>query len=177
MIVHLPRHTIMKSFFLLVASASAALATPTILPRITPEALAKLQQTSPMAKLVQASASESAQVARPEGESIIKQSVILHDGKNWTLVPQGAVVFIPEALKSRVDVKPIGNLLTFNAFLTANRGWVTTSDVSFNQAAGTEPVDPERAAHWAKQDKVVVAIHQGGPISIRLSPTPALTKK
>lgn len=84
------------------------------------------------------------------------------------MVPKGAVIFLPEAMKNRVNVKPVGTLLSWVDFLTKNRAWVTTNDVSFDQAAGSQPLPAERVAFWAKQDKVVVAVHQSGPISVRI---------
>lgn len=165
----------MKSTLLLCVLSSSALATVPITPRITPEALAKLQQNSPMTRL-QSPAKGEANVRRPEDQSIIKQSIILHDGANWTLVPKGAVIFLPEAMKSRVDVKPTGSLLSWTAFLSKNQAWITTADVSFEQATGKKPLQPERVAFWAKQDKVVIATHQSGPISVRVIEAPSPTK-
>ena len=166
----------MKASFLLIALVSGALAGPPVLTRITPQELSQLQQGSPMSQMEKPA--ESVTVARPENQSIIKQSMILHDGKNWTLVPQGAVIFLPAALKDRVDAKPVGRLLAFNEFLSINRSWITTNEVSFDQAAGTEPLPAERAGFWAKQDKVVIAVHQNGPISVQVAPqTPAITQR
>jgi hypothetical protein len=161
---------------LLAALATSALAGQPVLVRITPEALTKLQQGTPMTRLEKPAA--TTQVARPTEQSIIKQSMILHDGKNWTLVPKGAVVFLPEAMKSRVDAKPVGRLLPFAEFLTNNRSWITTNEVSFDQAAGTEPLPAERAAFWSKQDKVVIAVHQSGPISVTVGKAdPTITQR
>lgn len=117
-------------------------------------------------------AANAAPVARPDDQSIIKQSMILHDGTNWTLVPKGAVIFLPEALKNRVDVKPVGTLLPWMEFLTKNISWITTNEVSFDQAAGNVSLPAERVAFWAKQDKIVVAVHQSGPISVNIAKQP-----
>lgn len=157
----------MKPALLLCALAGSAFATVPVTPRITPGELAKLQQQSPMTRL-QAPANGGTGVRRPEDQSIIKQSLILHDGTNWTLVPKGAVIFVPEAMQSRVDVAPAGILLAWPAFLAKNRGWITTHDVSFEQASGKKPLQPERVAFWSKHDKVVIATHQNGPISVRV---------
>lgn len=159
----------MKTALILCALASSAFAATPVLVRVTPEALARLQQTKPMSRL-ETPTEGQAKVNRPNHQSIIAQSTILHDGKNWTLVPKGALIFLPEAMKSRVDVKPLGTLLTWTDFLTKNRAWITTNDVSFDQAAGTEAIPPERVTYWAKQDKVVIATHRQGPISVRLAP-------
>lgn len=167
----------MKTALILCALITAASANSPVLVPITPEALAKLQKTSPMTRLRQP-AKDEVTVARPNEQSIIKQSSILHDGTNWTLVPRGAVVFVPTAQKARVDVKPVGNLLSWADFLVKNRAWITTTDISFDQAAGNEPMPAERGSFWAKQDKVVVAVHQNGPISVRVASEPlSLTQR
>jgi hypothetical protein len=167
----------MKTALILCALTTAVFAGSPVLVQITPEALAKLQKTSPMTSLQQPRKDE-APVSRPGEQSIVKQSSILHDGTHWTLVPRGAVIFTPSALKARVDVKPVGTLLSWADFLVKNRAWITTTDISFDQAAGNEPMPAERAAFWAKQDKLVVAVHQSGPISVRIAPeTPSLTQR
>ena len=167
----------MKTALFLCVLANSTFAAVPILPPITPAELAKLQQDSPMT-LLQSPAKGEANVRRPEDQSIIKQSVILIDGTHWTLVPKGAVIFLPEAMKSRVDAKPVGTLLAWADFLTKNRAWITTNEVSFNQAAGTESLPVGRVAFWAKQDKAVIAVHQNGPISVRVSlETQAITQR
>ena len=166
----------MKTALILCALATHGLAVSPIVPRITPAALLKLQQNNPMMLLPKPVAGE-AKVTTPANQSIIKQSLILQDGKNWTLIPKGAVIFLPEAMKSRVDAKPIGHLLTFIDFITLNRNWITTNEVSFDQAAGNVPLPAERVSFWAKQDKVVIAVHQSGPISIRIAAEPQIITK
>jgi hypothetical protein len=161
----------MKTALFLCVLASHAFAIEPILVRVTPETLANLQARDPMIRLVKPAKGE-AKVVRPENQSIIKQSTILHDGQNWTIVPKGAVIFIPTEQKSRVNVKPVGTLLPWNEFFTMNRSWITTNEVSFDQAAGNEALPAERTAFFAKQDKIVVAVHQTGPISVRVAEQP-----
>ena len=158
----------MKATIFLSVLAVNALAAQPVLVRITPDALAKLQQSDPMSRLSKPAAGD-AKVAKPQNQSIIKQSTILNDGNHWTLVPKGAAVFIPVAMNSRVNAKPIGTLLTWIDFLTRNQSWITTSEVALDQAAGKNPLPAEHAAFWAKQDKVVIAVHQNGPISVHMT--------
>lgn len=158
----------MKTTLMLCVLANSAFAQLPIVPRITATALARLQSESPMT-LLESPAKGEATVRRPEGQSIIKQSMILHDGTNWTLVPKGAVIFLPEAMKKRVDVKPTGTLVGWLDFIAKNRAWITTHDISFDQAAGKKPLQPEQVAFWPKQEKVVVAVHQRGPISVHVA--------
>jgi hypothetical protein len=158
----------MKSTLLLLALASQAFAAQPMVPRVTSEDLAKLQQMDPMIRLAKPAEPQS---ARPQNQSIIGQSTILSDGTNWTFVPNGAVVFLPNALKTRVGVKPAGILLPWVEFLTRNLNWITTVEVTIAQAAGKAPLPADRAAFWTTQDKIVIATHQNGPISVRLPDT------
>lgn len=146
----------MKSLALLGAALSgAAFAAP---PAVSP--FSQLPQEAPRAEA-------DKQVVRPKDQSIISQSTVLHDGENWTLVPKGAVLHIPAAMKIRVDAKPVGSLLPWTDFLVRNHAWLATQNVDLSQAAGRTPLPADRIASWARQDKVVVAVHYAGPISVR----------
>ena len=156
----------MKAILICGVLACHAPAAQPLVPRITADALGRLQQADPMIRLDKPAEGE-AKVARPDSQSVISQSTVLHDGSRWTIVPNGSVVFIPERMKSRVGATPSGELLGWQDFLAHNRGWVSTCEVSFEQAAGKEPLPAERTAYWAKQDKIIVAVHQRGPITFR----------
>ena len=158
----------MKNALILCALAMNAYAAQPVLVRVTAETLADLQRRDPMIRLVQPADGE-AKVAKPLSESIISQSTILHDGTHWTLVPKGAVVFLPEAMKQRVNVRPVGTLLPWSGFLEKNRSWLVSQEVSFDQAAGNEALPTSAGAVWLKDNKVVVAVHHDGPISVRVS--------
>jgi hypothetical protein len=160
----------MKALLIIGVLAGQALAVQPIIARITPDALAKLQKVDPMARLEKPVEGE-AKVGRPADESIIAQSTILSDGSNWTIVPNGAVLFIPEKLKSRISTQPTGGLLAWSDFLVRSRAWITTCEVSIDQATGKQPLKSERSDFWAKQDKIVVAVHQSGPISFHKAST------
>ena len=160
----------MKAILIISLLTGHALAAQPMVARITPEALAKLQQSDPMIRLQKPAANE-AKVGRPADQSIIADSTILSDGTNWTIVPNGAVLFIPDKLKSRISTTPSGKLIAWSEFLVRARGWVTTCEVSIEQATGKDPIPAERSAFWSKQDKIVVAVHQRGPISFRSNPT------
>lgn len=110
--------------------------------------------------------------------STLGNSLVLNDGKNWTIVPTGAVIFLPNAAKSHLARKPVGKLLNFTEFLKANSTWITTHEVSFEQAAGTETLPAERVSCWANQNKLVIAVHQNSPKAIQMTTeTQALTQR
>lgn len=124
---------------------------------------------SPFARLPQDPPASDAgkEIVRPKEESIISQSTILHDGESWTLVPKGAVLHTPAAMRDRVGAKPVGGLLPWSEFLIKNRAWLSTQEVDLAQAAGRTPLPADRAEAWSKQNKIVVAVHYAGPISVR----------
>lgn len=161
----------MKITLLLSALVAHAFAEePTLLEPLTPQALTRLQQIDPLSRLDKPAAGE-AKIARPQDQSIIKQSTILHDAGHWTLVPIGAVIFMPAALKARLTAKPESTLLPWAEFLAKNYSWITTTEVTLAQAAGQVSLPADRVAFWAKQDKMVIAVHQNGPISVRVAPS------
>lgn len=157
----------MKALLLIGVLSVQALAEQPIIARITPDTLAKRQQVDQLSRL-QKPVKNEAKFRRPAAsQSIIAQSTILSDGSSWTIVPNGAVLFVPEKLKSRITTQPKGDLLAWSDFLVRSRSWITTCEVSIDQATGKQPLKPERSDFWAKQDKIVVAVHQSGPISFR----------
>jgi hypothetical protein len=158
----------MKTTLILLALAGTALAAPQMTDRITPEEIAARQKaTSPLAAIPQPAAPAEAPVVRPGEQSLIKQSEILNDGRNWTIVPKGAVLHIPPMFATRVGAKPVGTLLPWTEFLTVNRNWLFTEEVTFDHASGKTPIPPSRPEAWQKVNKVIVAVHLGGPISVR----------
>lgn len=166
------------SLLLSTLAAGTALSAPQMTDRITPGEIAARQKISPVASPGQQVAGAEAEVARPDGQSFIKQSDILHDGTRWTIVPKGAVLHTPPAMAARVGARPLGTLLSWSDFLTANRAWLFTEEVTFDQASGKQPILPSRNAAWGKIGKVIVAVHQGGAISVRPEPaTPGAPSK
>lgn len=163
----------MKTYLILLGLAGAAAAGPKMTDRITPEEIAARQKASaPLSVIPQPAAGAQGQVTTPAGQSLIKQSEILNDGIHWTLVPKGAVLHIPPTFSDRVGAKPLGKLLTWTDFLTANRNWLFTEEVTFDHASGKKPFAASRQEAWGKGNKVVVAVLRGGPISVRTEPSP-----
>ncbi len=107
-------------------------------------------------------------VNRPAESSIVKQSVILHDGTNWTMIPAGAVIHLPEALKEKLNARPVGKLLPWSDFLAKNKSWITTSEVTFDQAAGNLPLPVKEAASLANHAKIVIAVLKNGPTAVHV---------
>jgi hypothetical protein len=166
----------MKSTVILWALAIPVFAAQPVLVRVTPETLKKLQERDPMIQL-EKPADGQATVKRSTDASLLHESTVLHDGKNWTLVPNGSVVHLPESLRARANSKPVGTLLPWHEFLRRNPTWLVSHEVTFEQAAGNEALPAEAAKSWKTMEKIVVAVRQTGPISVRVADGQSLTQR
>lgn len=110
-------------------------------------------------------ASAKSQVSSTK-QSSSSQSVILTDGSNWTLVPRGSVLFLPEEQQEKIGKRPVGNLLPWKKFASLNKSWITAEEVTLRQAEGLHEIDPRRTSYWAKQDKIMVAVYLDAPITV-----------
>lgn len=161
-------------FLALAAGASAA---QPVLVRVTPEDIARLHQKDPMIRMEKPTTS-TPPIVRPEESALVKESTILHDGSNWTMVPNGAVIHLPESQRGHINARPVGNLMSWRDFLAKNSSWLSTRDISFDQAAGNEKISPTQLADWREGEKIVIAVHQKGPIRMKLAMAePELTQK
>ena len=161
---------------ILAVAAGAAAAQP-VLVRVTSETIARLRQNDPMIRMEKPSTS-TPPIVRPEETSLVKESTILHDGSNWTMVPNGAVIHLPESQRGHINARPVGNLMSWRDFLAKNSAWLSTRDISFDQAAGNEKVSSSQLAEWREGEKIVIAVHQKGPIRMKLSMAePELSQK
>ena len=159
----------MKTTIPWIALTIALHAEPTVQESVTASQIAAKQRGGSLTVLSQ-EAPDIAPVPRADSQSIISQSEILHDGEHWTLVPNGAVLHIPEQHAAKIGKRPVGILLQWSEFLAKNPAWIRTHETSFDQASGEKEFPVTETAHWSKQDRVVIAVHQGGPISVARQP-------
>jgi hypothetical protein len=104
-------------------------------------------------------------------KDFISSSEILCYNGALTFVPKRAVLQFPKNLADRLKAQPGARVQNWPAFYAANRGWITTVEVSKIQAQGRQPLSEETAVHITKCGKLVVATFQGNPISVH--PVPA----
>lgn len=134
----------------------------------TNEQLAKTyrqaQQADPMRNLKPAKGPDPSLVNQPE--DLIKRSDILCFGGNATLVPKRAILKVPKHVADRLKFQPGSKLLSWLDFYTLNRGWITTVEVSLEQAEGKKAIAEEISERIGKNSNLVVATFKGGPISV-----------
>ncbi len=99
-------------------------------------------------------------------KDLLSQSDILCFGGIATLVPKHAIMQIPENFADRLKIAAAAQIVGWADFFAANRGWITTVEISRVQAEGKEPVAEDTRKLLAKSSNLVVATYQGGPISL-----------
>jgi hypothetical protein len=83
-----------------------------------------------------------------------------------TLVPKHAILQIPESYTARLKIEPGVKIVGWADFFAANRGWITTVEISRGQAEGKELIAEDTQTMLTKCRNLVVATYQGGPISL-----------
>jgi hypothetical protein len=137
------------------------------------EIAAKLKaasQSDPMKTFSPAEGSDPTVVNQPE--DFVASSDIICFGGAATFVPKRAIIQAPEKFASRLAMVEGATILTWNDFYAANRGWITTVEVSRAQAEGNEPIADNLREQYVKSGNLVVATYKGGPISV-LPPKPS----
>ena len=118
----------------------------------------------PMSKMPAVKGEDPSVVNRPP--SILETSDIISFGKFATLVPKRAILQIPKSVADRIRLEPGATIQSWSEFYAANRGWITTVEVSRVQAEGNEPIAEETKLQLSKCGNLVVATYLGGPISM-----------
>lgn len=83
-----------------------------------------------------------------------------------TLVPKGSVIFCPDKLSKKRVTALKGKPVPWNDFLTRNRAWIRTMEVSMLQAQGKAPISEVQMKIYQEAKVMVVATFQGNPITV-----------
>lgn len=108
----------------------------------------------------------------PPRADLYANSVLLSDGVNHTLLPQKALIWVPESLKGRVVERPVGKLILWPDFLKQHRDWLRAYEIPFETAKGEVPLTEEQVDAVRKSPSIVVSVMEGHPISL-LAPSAA----
>jgi hypothetical protein len=128
------------------------------------QALREADQTDPMKKMKATTGEDPSVVNRPQ--DFISQSDIISFQGIQTLVPKRAILQIPKNYRDRVAIQPGAKVVSWAEFYAANRGWITTVEVSREQAEGKNALADDVQLQLTKGGNLVVATYMGGPISM-----------
>lgn len=125
------------------------------------------QQKDPLRKVGPPTGNREEDPSKRSAErDIVKESTIVCYGGLVTLVPKEAVLHIPEALQDRIGEKPNVDIVTWQDFYRANRGWIRTVDITREQAMGHKALSESKLSAIKQSSTLVVATFKGGPISV-----------
>lgn len=119
---------------------------------------------NPAKHLAAATGEDPSVVNKPR--SILEDSDFICFGKFAALVPKRAILQTPKNLAERLKMQPGMTLQSWSEFYAANRGWITTVEVSRVQAEGNDPIAKEVVVQMNKSSNLIVATYLGGPISV-----------
>lgn len=133
----------------------------------------KAEQVNPMKSQSPAKGADPSTLAPPE--SILASSDVLCANGNATLVPKRAILLIPKNCSERLKYQNGAKLTCWSQFYAQNRGWITTVEVSREQAEGNVAIAENVQKQMQKTGNLVVATYQGGPISVLPPKAPEAT--
>ncbi len=123
------------------------------------------QANNPLANYKVVEGEDATPVHQPV--DIVDNSDIISFNGLTTLVPKRAILTIPESVQNRIGKHTPGHrIVAWKEFLHANRGWITTMEVSRAQAEGRQPFNEIATERISKSSSLMVATYQGGPISV-----------
>lgn len=128
------------------------------------EASRKARENTPPSVFKPASGADPS-VANKLGDLISRSDIICYRGQA-TLVPKRAVLHVPKAISDRIGMKEGARIGSWTEFLNANRAWIRTVQVTRVQAEGNDPMPEETLKSFEKEQRLVVATYQEGPISV-----------
>lgn len=140
--------------------------------RITSAALNK-QKSAAKLGFSKAQWAEQAPAGETRRYDIYKDSIILQQGDNHTVLPRNSIVHLPESLKQKVVSRPHGIFVPWPQFYLKNRSWIFTHEINLKQARGVAPLKEGVQKQFERINRLVVAIHQNNPISMLSSPQAA----
>ncbi|GAA5484536.1 hypothetical protein [Haloferula sargassicola] len=118
----------------------------------------------PMRDLKVIEADDPTKTNRPA--DILATSEFLSFSGASTLVPQGAVLHVPDSLRNRTGIVSGNRIVTWAQFFAENRAWIEVVDLELSQIIGAEPLPAGLISRMENSRQIMVAAVQGGPISV-----------
>lgn len=128
------------------------------------QSLRQAEQADPMKNLPVSKVADPLVTNRPR--SLLGDSDIVSFGGLATLVPKRAILQVPKDFSDRLKLDSGAQLVSWADFYAANRGWITTIEISREQAEGNQPMTGETRKMMSKCRNLIVATYLGGPISM-----------
>ncbi len=102
----------------------------------------------------------------PKGWDLESNSEFITFGGNVTILPKGAVLYVPERYKANVVTKMEGNLMLWPEFVARYPGLVARVEVTMEEVSGQKPFKPERLEAERKRNLILVGTLNQNPITV-----------
>ena len=122
------------------------------------------EQQDPMRHMKISNLPDPSKVNQPE--SLLATSDIICFGGVAVLVPKRAILQLPPKFADRMKMQVGCPFVSWADFYAANRGWITTVEVSRVQAEGNLELEKKTHERISKSNNLVVATFLTGPISV-----------
>ncbi len=127
-------------------------------------------------KQLEAALAEKPPSKPPKPKSYYDRATIIAVSGVHTVVPQGALIYVPPDLVGMVVKEPKGKLMRWPEFLKKHSKWIKTRKVSWETAKGEDPIKEEERKTFAEGNKLIVAVFGKNPITV-LEPPPEVEKE
>lgn len=105
---------------------------------------------------------------------IMKLCDVMVSQNSYTLVPKRSVLFAsPERQQAIGGASGKAQFQQWPKFLGSNLSWISTYEVTLDQARGTAPIHPDVMKTIQQRGGVVIAVYRGCPISVATPAAPA----
>jgi hypothetical protein len=162
-----------------VKSQQKSVPSPAVRDVISDSKLSALMAASPKIKDFLSANTKPVGDDRPKpDESAFSRSIILYDGTNFTLIPEGSILTLPANLREHVVASPLGSFLLWPSFLKQNAKWLASREVTMEMALGDKEASAEILQSLKADTKLRVAVYRSNPISVMEKPdtTPGASK-
>ena len=122
------------------------------------------QQADPMLTLKPAEGDDPTKT-NPTPDLVASSQFLCYNGMA-TLVPKGAVLCVPEKLRTRMSFSQGARIVTWAEFYSMNQAWLSTVSVTLDQATGKLPLSDEMLKKVKSDTQVIISTCQNGPISL-----------
>ncbi|QJE97727.1 hypothetical protein [Luteolibacter luteus] len=113
---------------------------------------------------------------KEKGYGLAEFSQFLSFGETGTILPKGSVLYYPDAHSIRLISGASKTMLSWPDFLTANRSWLATHEVSLAQVKGEAPISESDRASFKAGGKMVVATLRNNPVTVLIKPSTTPSK-
>lgn len=129
------------------------------------ELLMKRQQAARQVTSLKKPAADFKDPSLEQPKDLVSQSDVISYNGQATLVPKNSILSKPASFEARLKFNPGDKIVTWSEFYAANRAWITSVEITMEEAKGTKPLPESTTKQLSKSRNLLVTTFSGGPIS------------